>query len=684
MERPTADAVGVERNGKRGQEPFPEAVFWSEKTPDPFCKTPDGNVSGERAGNFFGSMSAMRLSPWQIAAVAGVLLPAASFLFVASAPAATIAVSLLGSGAALALLLIPEMSVLLWLGVSSVLAVALLLLHGIARSALPFLAHQPYLVCLGVFSGLLGALAAFILWRTRWPRILCGWTRGDVIFLLALFPVLGSTWAVATTNGFVRTPYGGEAFLARGFVNGDTMTLFTLVNASALRPGGALLRENPFAGNGPLEYPTLLHRALADILKATGGDITRVAWWLIVPVLFGTVAVSVLSVSAIFRGHRVPVWGVLLLLAAYGSTWESFTYPQSHTFLTGLFFLFLLLLVLRDQSGRVLERRTLRWAIGTLAVVLLFSNAVLGTAAVAVAVGSNVLQFFNRNWPWRDRVSGLIGSAILLVLFFLFPPGTGSLGTLNVAYTAVPQFLTAALPALVVLWALWDTAWLHRSPSLLAAAVLLPTLAVVTLGFSSRDIVAENSPRFLFLLVLVGWPAVIPVVQRLGDWWWRQVRHVEHTLQELTVLWGGGAFMLLVLLLPTAASVAGTLDVLVRKPPLTVSADELEAFAWVRNETAPDAVFLRAPEGLFESAVVAPLALPAFTGRAQLRSEYWLSPDDDVLAGVRALFRGEETTLLTRKNPGDLWYLFCGPEISSCPDAGSTVYAVGRVTIRSL
>lgn len=628
----------------------------------------------------------MRLVPWQIALLTGVFAPVLGFFVAASAPATAVALIAVGAGAAVALLLIPEMSLLLWLGVSVIMGVGIVLLHTLLHASIPLLAQQPYLRCLASAALLLGALATFTLWRARWRRVLCGFTRGDTLLLLGIVGVFVSSALVSSVNGYVQAPDGTEVFQARGFINGDAMTLFALVNASGSRQeavgsrdGAApLLRANPFAGNGPLEYPTLLHRALADVLRFTGGDITRAAWWLMLPVLFGTVAVSVLSVRFIFRDQRVPLWSALVLLAAFGTTWESFTYPQSHTFLTGLFFLFMLLLVRRDQSPARGERIALRYAIGLIAVVLLFSNAVLGTAAVAIAVTANLLQAMNRRWPLRDRISGLIGATILLVLFFLFPPGEGSLGTLNVAYTAIPQFLTAAVLGLVVLWGLWAYAWLHGSASLLGAAIALPTLAVVTLFLSGRDIVAENAPRFLFLLTLLGWPVLIPLAQRVADWWRRQVWHVEHTPAELAVLWVGGVLTLMIVLMPTAASVFGTLDVLVRKPPLAVSADELAAFAWIRENTGPTDVFARAPESIFDDTTVAPLSLPAFTGRAQLRSEYWLSPNDRVLEDIRRFFAGNDRV------PEGATHLFCGPERSSCPGSGRRVSEHGAVEIRAL
>lgn len=613
-----------------------------------------------------------------LAGLTGIVFPLLAFSIAATFPWVSLGLAVLGGGMALLLLLIPEMSALLWVAAGTSAGVGLLLAHSLLRAGVPALGSLSFLGSLSGFVLLLGLIATTVLARRKWTRKLRGWSRGDVIFLIAVVPVLASTLLVASRNGYRAVPDGGEEFLARGFVNGDTMTLLALVNASGSRQeavGSGLLRKNPFAGNGTLEYPTLVHRALADVQSAVGAGINRIAWWLILPVLLGTVAVSVLSAHYVFRGQTLPWWSVVVVLAAFGTTWESFTYPQSHTFLTGLFLLLVLLLVLRDQRAVLWERAALAVGAWTLALLLLFSNAVFGTAAVALVVATNVLRLFEPFRTRGDRLHGLLAALVLAALFVRFPPGQGALGTLNVAYTAVPQFITAALPALIVLWAIWDTRWLHRSTALLAAAVVLPALAFVTLFLSARDIVAENSPRFLFLLVLVGWPAVIAVVQRVADWWWREVRHVEHTVAEHVLLWGGGVLTVLSILLPVLASVAGTLDVLVRKRPLVVSADELAAFTWIRQNTPADAVFLRAPESLFENTEVPPLSLPAFTGRAQLRSEYWLSPEDEVLRATRAFFR-EPTN---ESPPAD--YLFCGPERDTCPGSGAIVFSTGAVSV---
>jgi hypothetical protein len=287
--------------------------------------------------------------PWLLAGLLGVGLPLAGLVLGGVAPWWSIGASLLGSGAALALLLISEMSLLLWLGTSAVFGVGVVLLHGLLQMAFPVLAGAAYVPGLAGTSVVIGGIATAVLWRGRWPRILCGVTRGDGMFLIALVPILVSTFVVSHVNDYRLGSDGRLEFHARGFVNGDTFTLFALTNSQRNTHQSEYKGLNPFAGNGPLEYPTLLHKALANIMAATGADITHAAWWLILPSLAGTVAVSVLSARLFLHGQVVPVWAGIVLLLAYGTTWESFTYPQSHTFLTGLFLLFILLLVRRDQ-----------------------------------------------------------------------------------------------------------------------------------------------------------------------------------------------------------------------------------------------------------------------------------------------------------------------------------------------
>ena len=64
-----------------------------------------------------------------------------------------------------------------------------------------------------------------------------------------------------------------------------------------------------------------------------------------------------------------------------------------------------------------------------------------------------------------------------------------------------------------------------------------------------------------------------------------------------------------------------------------VSAAELEALQWLNDAASAEAVILAAP--------TPPFAVPMFTGRALLRTEYWLSPGDAVQAQVSAAWTSD-------------------------------------------
>lgn len=457
----------------------------------------------------------------------------------------------------------------------------------------------------------------------------------------------------------------------RGFLNGDTATLFALTWRA--QDTGKLNRENPFAGNGPLEYPTLLHGALGILLGAVNGDITRAAWFLVIPPLFGTLA----ALTSLFRvlGSRGDplLWGLVggATVLFYG--WEAFVYPQSHTFLMGLFLLCVLLLLDMERS----LSQKIHWLRGIaawiVALVLLFSNAVLGTAAVAVFTGVGLLRIREKR-PWHTRLPWVIGAASLLVLFLAFPPGEGGLGRLNVPYTAFPSVAMLLLSVLLVLRGISEET--RRRPAVLVSmAVVLPALTVVTMFFSRRDIVADNASRFLYLFLFASWPIAVGSLRTLTRSWLASARDRTRGLQERLILWIGLAVGLVALVLPGAATVARTTDSLLRSQPQVVSPDELAAFSWIRSHTSTDAVFLRAPERLFEDLTVAPLGLPAFTGRAQVRADFWLSSDDAVSEKVQEFFQGEDAS------PPRADYLFCGPERLSCPDGWPPLFHAGNVSI---
>ena len=581
--------------------------------------------------------------------------------------------ALLGVGFTLASTLLPTRTVFERLGLAvlfgELVFLALTLLRHIA--GYPFTPPVWYAVGALIIAGL-GVL--FI--RDTGGLTFRWFDRSDLVTVLLGIVVFAYGATVFSKNGYHPAPGGGEQYVMHGFLNGDTATLFALTWRA--QETGRLNTENPFAGNGPLEYPTLLHGALGILLKTVGGDITRAAWVLMVPSLFGTLVV----LTSLFRSLGPPdapiLWGLGGGAAVLFYGWDAFVYPQSHTFLTGLFLLFVLLLLAGEQPrfdlGRV-QGRTLATA-WVVALVLLFSNAVLGTAAVAVFSGVSLLRMF-RERTLSTRLAWVIGAASLIVLFLAFPPGEGGLGRLNVPYTAFPTIAMVLLPVLLVFRGLrQETGW-HRA-TLTSMAVVLPALTVVTLFFSRRDIVADNASRFLFLFLLATWPVAVGALRPLATSWLREARDRARGFQERLVLWGGIAASFLALALPAATTVAGTTDSLIVSRPTVVSPDELAAFSWIRSHTPPDAVFARAPERLFEDLSVAPLGLPAFTGRAQLRSDFWLSPDDESAAKVLEFFRGDREVLPPAQ------YVFCGPERTPCPDRHPAVFTAGKVRILTL
>jgi hypothetical protein len=127
-----------------------------------------------------------------------------------------------------------------------------------------------------------------------------------------------------------------------------------------------------------------------------------------------------------------------------------------------------------------------------------------------------------------------------------------------------------------------------------------------------------------------------------------------------------------VVLLPPAASIARAAESLLVSEPSIVTADDLAVFRWIRENTKPSASFVRVPER--EDA--APLALPMFTGRSLLRSDFWLSPDDIVAAVQRHAVAERRLTGL----PAD--YLFC-ESAGSCAD-GDILFSSGAVQIQAL
>src|SRR3989344_8336344 len=137
---------------------------------------------------------------------------------------------------------------------------------GILLEAQLLLASYIHRTTLSSFENSSFFLLAGIAYLTLWLSMYKQWkspyaTPGsgirDGFVAIALVLVAGFAYPVLHANG-----YAGENFVLHGFYNGDVATFASLIQKSF--DTASLVAENPFSGNGYLEYPTLLHGAFAD------------------------------------------------------------------------------------------------------------------------------------------------------------------------------------------------------------------------------------------------------------------------------------------------------------------------------------------------------------------------------------------------------------------------------------
>lgn len=446
-------------------------------------------------------------------------------------------------------------------------------------------------------------------------------SRLDAVVLGVVIIVLAAAWLIANRNQY------GLEWVTHGFFNGDVATFVALTQRAM--ETGELVRENPLAGNGPLEYPSLLHASAANVLSAfnTGHD-----WMYFLS--FMTFAQIVLTMPMFFllwstvRPQEARGWAWLipagLALYVMALSWESFVYPQSHFFTTGLFLL---------MAALLFQKRNMV-ALGVAAgigIILLFSNAVTGTAAVAMKFLYDAMQAVRPKISQWERLGWGAGAVFWVVMFLVFTPGEGSLGAVpGFSYTAAMEMGRLALPLLIMLAGALLMFEKHFFPSLLA--VMLSLLALVAFVFSTREIVVENASRFFYHALLIGWPLMIYPLTRV--WYWMKLTFIDstRTIWERMMGWGAAAALIGLALLPAGASVASAHDNLMFKDERRVSTGMREALWWIADNTEPTSVFLTQ----FDP----PFAVPVYTGRAQLRSDIWLSPGDRVQEDVKAAFEG--------------------------------------------
>lgn len=464
----------------------------------------------------------------------------------------------------------------------------------------------------------------------------------DVIVIAALVPPLLAAFLVWQVNG-----HKDGDWVWHGFFNGDTATFASLVEKSFHT--SQLVTDNPFGAGVKLEYPTLLHAGVAGLFlgSETNGWIHFLPTMTYVAI-FVTVTSLFLLFDTVFPESLQPGWlglkrvwvtllpliGVLYVMAV---GWDNFIYPQSHFFLFGLW---LTVACLFWQGLK--NMGSLRWVTLLLAsiftCVLIGANAVVGAAALAVALGVFGSMMLDKKNTAALRVACLIICIAFIGIFLGFAPGEPQFGGLQFSYGAAGDMmhLLPALGLLLMGLALYE----NRPANLLLGVAGLCALAGVTFFFSNRDIVVANASRFLYHAVLVGWPFMVTPVVRLGFWLKRSFFYSTKTLPELI----GGSILIVtffgLLLLPAAASVAQAHDNLMRKDKQVVSSAMVEAMWWLEDHTNTNNVIVASP--------LPPWYIPFFTGRTLLRaaykdgSAYWLSAQDDVLTTQISAFKGDK------------------------------------------
>ncbi len=517
----------------------------------------------------------------------------------------------------------------------------------------------------------------------------------DLFILLPLVIVLIAAWLIASSNGFNQD---GD-WVTHGYYNGDTATMVALTNRSMLND--SFIQTNPFAGGGKLEYPTLFHTSLATLLSTLNLGLN---WFRYLP--FFTYIQILLTVPAFFllwdvvfplpkkddnewlgiglvkneskkRGNAAgdprrapagPFWGrsrragvqrrpfdpelkvegqapllispssITLALQSFivvyvmAISWDSFVYPQTHFFLTGiLLFLTALLLRLRQQKDWPQALSIVLAAATTL--ILILSNAVIGTIALALFITIALFQVFTSS-PASIKIAFFILSVALLAIFFLLSPGNASFGLPWFSYTAAESLLRLSPIILALAFAI--ILGLEQDSFLPIVATLLLAMAFFTFFFSQRDIIIANSERFIYHSLLAAFPLLLLPLIRL--WYWARRRLFFTTLNfpQLLATYGAAIAVTVIFIFPALISLARTHDHLMFQDQITVPVDTIKALNWIAKNTSPSSVILTSPD--------APFIIPMFTGRAQLRVDYWLGVDDDILAEVQKAYLGDQAS----------------------------------------
>ncbi len=536
-------------------------------------------------------------------------------LFVASA--------LLGSG-----VLFAHRRMLTYLACAGVLFQAEFLLSTfIRRTFIPSVNGSTFYLIAGIIFTTLW-VALYKNWKS--PYVIAGSGKRDAYVGLTLLIVLALAFPIIRSNGFV-----GEEFVMRGFYNGDTATFASLIQKSFYT--SALLHENPFAGNGPLEYPTLLHGAFADFfsLLDTGTDWLRYLGLMTYAQIFITIPMFFLLWDTVFPEQKKKYFyamQVVLTLVAILLSLDSYVYPQSHFFLSALFLgVVALFTKASGLAGKAQLLPVISAYIGT--ILLLFANTVTGTAAVACGGAFALIRIFDKKRGIPERIV-YITVAILLV-FLMRQASTGRVAFNNPRFSisAAADMMRAGLPVLFVLAA--SIYYLGRKQYIAIASILTASLGFITFFLADRNIVAENASRFLYHGFLIGFPLLLMPIMQYMYFIRRELHLTARPTSEIVAGHVAAVCMGLILLLPLGVSAGSTYVNLLKNDKHVISFNTRTTMYWIESKTSPKDIIIASPNE--------PYVIPIFTGRSLLRlHDYWLSPQDETTNDLVQAFAGNK------------------------------------------
>lgn len=494
------------------------------------------------------------------------------------------------------------------------------------------------------------------------------------------FALLTASFAafLAIVVGYLNG-WQGKEFVARSFLNGDTMTFFALLTRTATLDAAPV--DSPFAAGHALAYPVGWHLALVRLSNGSA------EFWLHHAFAFmpWIALLTVLLWAEYLReawGQRVKSWTeAAWIIFGAGALAESYLYPQSHSLIPAALLLFLLLAL---RAVKAAGAAALGWLLltGAGSVLLLRLNAVGGLVAVIVCGAVSCWNLLRLHGKVVRLLTLLIFIGATIVWVLNIPPAAGGLRPLPQLHLGAYTEAGLWFPALLLLLIL---AWHEREAFALLGwwLVALAAAAFLLLFFATEAILADNASRLIIWALLAAAPLSLGRLEFVGWNWWREWRFTLPGLGQRLVALGGALFAATIFFWAPLIAALHALVPLTVSPPHLVSEDELAAFAWLRAHTPAEAIIVRAPESVFERKHVAPLSLPAFTGRRQWRSEYWLAPRDKEFTALRDFFRGEGK-VQNLSIPARTKFLFCGPEIKKCPAAGEEIWRQGEVTIKRL